>query len=170
MLKKIDLREKLKNISLVDAEYSKTVVNKLQNLIKDKIVCTYIPLENEININMHLKGQSELSTTCIKDGEIKICIYEEPFEKNSFNVYQPINLKIIDKVDIFLVPGVGFDKKGTRLGKGSGIYDQLLANHLNSTFIGITDKNHILEEIPSENHDIQMHSLLTHDEFIDINL
>ena len=119
---------------------------------------------------MHLKGQSELSTTCIKDGEIKICIYEEPFEKNSFNVYQPINLKIIDKVDIFLVPGVGFDKKGTRLGKGSGIYDQLLANHLNSTFIGITDKNHILEEIPSENHDIQMHSLLTHDEFIDINL
>ena len=154
---------------MVDAEYSKTVVNKLQNLIKDKIVCTYIPLENEININMHLKG-SELSTTCIKDGEIKICIYEEPFEKNSFNVYQPINLKIIDKVDIFLVPGVGFDKKGTRLVRGSGIYDQLLANHLNSTFIGITDKNHILEEIPSENHDIQMHSLLTHDEFIDINL
>ena len=170
MLKKIDLREKLKNISLVDAEYSKTVVNRLQNLIKDKIVCTYIPLENEININMHLKGQSVLSTTCIKDGEIKICIYEEPFEKNSFNVYQPINLKIIDNVDIFLVPGIGFDIKGTRLGKGSGIYDQLLSKHLNSTFIGITDKNHIVNEIPFENHDIQMHSLLTHDEFIDINL
>ena len=166
----MELREKLKNISLVDANYSKTVINRLQNLIKDKIVCTYIPLENEININMHLKGQSVLSTTCIKDGEIKICIYEEPFEKNSFNVYQPINLKIIDKIDIFLVPGVGFDKKGTRLGKGSGFYDQLLADHLNSTFIGITDRNHIVEEIPFENHDIQMHSLLTHDEFIDINL
>ena len=170
MLKKIELREKLKNISLVDADFSKTVVNRLQNLIKDKIVCTYIPLDNEIDINMHLKGQSVLSTTCIKDGEIKICIYEEPFEKNSLNVYQPINLKIIDKVDIFLVPGVGFDKKGTRLGKGSGIYDQLLSAHLNSTFIGITDKNHIVEEIPFENHDIQMHSLLIHDEFIDINL
>ena len=104
------------------------------------------------------------------DGEIKICIYEEPFEKNSFNVYQPVNLKIIEKVDIFLVPGVGFDKKGTRLGKGSGIYDQLLADHLNSTFIGITDKNHIVDEIPLENHDSHMHSLLTHDEFIDINL
>ena len=98
----MELREKLKNISLVDANYSKTVINRLQNLIKDKIVCTYIPLENEININMHLKGQSVLSTTCIKDEEIKICIYEEPFEKNSFNVYQPINLKIIDKIDIFL--------------------------------------------------------------------
>ena len=170
MLEKIVLREKLKNISLVDADFSKTVVNRLQNLIKDKIVCTYIPLDNEININMHLKGQSVLSTTCIKDGEIKICIYEEPFEKNSLNVYQPINLKIIDKVDIFLVPGVGFDKKGTRLGKGSGIYDKLLSNYLNSTFIGVTDKNHIVDHIPFENHDIQMHGLLIHDDFIDINL
>ena len=170
MLEKIELRKKLKNVSLVNAEYSKTVISRLQNIIKDKIVCTYIPLENEININMYLKGQSVLSTTCIKDGEIKICIYEEPFEKNSFNVYQPINLKIIDNVDIFLVPGIGFDIKGTRLGKGSGIYDQLLSEHLNSTFIGITDKNHIVNEIPFENHDIQMHSLLTHDEFIDINL
>ena len=170
MLEKIELRKKLKNISLVNADYSTAVINRLQNIIKDKIVCTYIPLENEININMYLKGQSVLSTTCIKDGEIKICIYEEPFEKNIFNVYQPINLKIIDNVDIFLVPGIGFDMNGTRLGKGSGIYDQLLSEYLKSTFIGITDKNHIVNEIPFENHDIQMHSLLTHDEFIDINL
>ena len=170
MLEKIELRKKLKNISLVNADYSTAVINRLQNIIKDKIVCTYIPLKNEININMYLKGQSVLSTTCIKDGEIKICIYEEPLEKNSFNVYQPINLKIIDNVDIFLVPGIGFDIKGTRLGKGSGIYDQLLSEYLKSTFIGITDKNHIVNEIPFENHDIQMHSLITHDEFIDINL
>ena len=170
MLKKIDLRKKLKEISLVNADYSHMVIDRLQNIIKDKIVCTYIPLENEVNINMHLKGQSVLATTCIQDGEIKICIYEEPLEKNSFNVFQPINLKIIDKADIFLVPGIGFDKKGTRLGKGSGIYDQLLTNHLNSTFIGITDKNHIVNKIPSESHDIQMHSLITHDEFIEVDL
>jgi len=81
MLEKIELRKKLKNISLVNDEYSQLVIDKLQNTIKDKIVCTYLPLENEININMHLKGQSVLSTTCLQDEEIKICIYEEPFEK-----------------------------------------------------------------------------------------
>ena len=80
------------------------------------------------------------------------------------------NLKIIDKVDIFLVPGLGFDKKGTRLGKGRGIYDQLLSRYSKSTFIGITDKNHLINEIPSESHDIQMHSLITHDEFIEVDL
>jgi hypothetical protein len=84
MLKKIELRKKLKEISLVNADYSHMVIDRLQNIIKDKIVCTYIPLENEVNINMHLKGQSVLATTCIQDGEIKICIYEEPLEKNSF--------------------------------------------------------------------------------------
>ena len=170
MLEKIELRKKLKEISMVNAEYTQIVIDKLQNVIKDKIVCTYIPLENEVNINMHLKGQSVLATTCLEDGEIKICIYEEPLEKNSFNVFQPTNLKLIDKVDIFLVPGVGFDKKGTRLGKGRGIYDQLLSHHSKSTFIGITDKNHLINEIPSESHDILMHSLITHDEFIDIFL
>ena len=170
MLEKIELRKKLKKISLVKAEYTRSVIDRLQKVIKNKIVCTYIPLENEININMHLKGQSVLATTCLEEGEIKICIYEEPLEKNSFNVFQPINLKIIDKVDIFLVPGLGFDTKGTRLGKGRGIYDQLLSRHSKSTFIGITDKNHLINDIPFESHDIQMHSLITHDEFIDILL
>ena len=170
MLEKIELRRKLKNISLVNRDHSQTVIDRLQNVIKDKVVCTYIPLENEVNINMHLKGQSALATTCLQNGVIKICILEEPLEKNSFNVYQPINLKNIEKVDIFLVPGLGFDKKGTRLGRGSGIYDQLLSQHLNSTFIGITDKNHLVNEIPSESHDIKMHILITHDEFIEVDL
>ena len=170
MLEKIELRKKLKEVSLVNAEYTQIVIDRLQKVIKNKIVCTYIPLENEININMHLKGQSVLATTCLEDGEIKICIYEEPLEKNNFNVFQPTNLKIIDKVDIFLVPGLGFDTRGTRLGKGRGIYDQLLSRHSTSTFIGITDKNHLLKEIPSESHDIHMHSLIIHDEFIDVIL
>ena len=170
MLEKIELRKKLKEVSLVNAEYTQIVIDRLQKVIKNKIVCTYIPLENEININMHLKGQSVLATTCLEDGELKICIYEEPLEKNSFNVFQPTNIKIIDKVDIFLVPGLGFDTRGTRLGKGRGIYDQLLSRHSTSTFIGITDKNHLVNEIPSESHDIKMHSLITHDEFIEIDI
>ena len=76
MIEKKELRKKLINISLVNAEHSQNVIEKLQNTIRDKIVCTYVPLENEININMYLKGQALLSTTCLQDEEIKICIYE----------------------------------------------------------------------------------------------
>ena len=37
MLEKIELRKKLKNISLVNAEHSQNVIEKLQNIIRDKI-------------------------------------------------------------------------------------------------------------------------------------
>ena len=36
MLEKIELRKKLKEISLVNAEYSQMVIDRLQSVIKDK--------------------------------------------------------------------------------------------------------------------------------------
>ena len=170
MLEKIELRTKLKSISMVDAVHDASVINRLNEIIKDKIVCTYVPIKNEININTYLYEQALLTTTCVTDKNIKVCVYEEPLGKNKYNVYQPINIKFIEKVDIFLVPGVGFDNKGTRLGKGSGIYDNLLSKFPNSIYFGITDRHHLVEHIPYESHDISMHGLITHDEIIEINL
>ena len=170
MLEKIELRRKLNTISMVNSLHNNSVISELQEIIKNKIVCTYIPLENEININDYLTTQALLTTTCIVDNETKVCVYEEPLEKNKYNVYQPINRKFIDVVDVFLVPGVGFDLKGTRLGKGSGIYDQILSKFSDSIFFGVTDRHHIVEHIPSEFHDISMNGLITHDEIIFIDL
>jgi len=170
MIEKKELRTKLKAVSLVNSDYDTNVIEKLRDIIKNKIVCTYIPIENEININDYLTTQALLTTTCVIDGKTNVCIYEKPLEKNKYNVYQPMNVKIIDKVDIFLVPGIGFDTEGTRLGKGSGIYDRLLSRFSNSIFLGITDRNHLVENIPYEAHDIPMHGLITHDEFIEIDL
>ena len=170
MLEKIELRRKLNTISMVNSLHNNSIISELQDIIKNKIVCTYIPLENEININDYLTTQALLTTTCIVDNETKVCVYEEPLEKNKYNVYQPINRKFIDVVDVFLVPGVGFDLKGTRLGKGSGIYDQILSKFSDSIFFGITDRHHIVEHIPSEFHDISMNGLITHDEIIFIDL
>ena len=170
MLKKIELRTKLKAISMVNTEYDIGVINKLHKIIEDKIVCTYVPLENEININEYLTTQAVLTTTCAVDNKIKVCIYEEPLEKNKYNVYQPKNLDFINKVDIFLVPGLGFDYQGTRLGKGSGVYDKLLSEYPDSLYFGVTDNLHLVDYIPYETHDIQMHGLITHEEFIDIKI
>jgi 5-formyltetrahydrofolate cyclo-ligase len=170
MLEKIELRRKLNTISMVNSLHNNSVISELQDIIKNKIVCTYIPLENEININDYLTTQALLTTTCIVDNESKVCVYEEPLEKNKYNVYQPINRKFIDVVDVFLVPGVGFDLKGTRLGKGSGIYDQILSKFSDSIFFGVTDRHHIVEHIPSEFHDISMNGLITYDEIIFIDL
>jgi len=170
MLEKIELRLKLKAISMVNSEYDTSVLTKLNDIIKNKTICTYIPLQNEININGYLSTHSLLTTTCVVNEEIKICKYDEPLEKNKYNVYQPKKLKIVDSADIFLVPGIGFDINGRRLGRGGGIYDQLLSKFPNSIFLGVTDRNHLVECIPHEIHDISMDGLITHDEFIEINI
>ncbi len=170
MLEKIELRLKLKAISMVNSDYDPRVLTKLNDIIKNKIVCTYIPLQNEININDYLTSHSLLTTTCVVNEETKICKYDKPLEKNKYNVYQPKNLEIIDSADIFLVPGIGFDINGRRLGRGGGIYDQFLSKFPDSIFIGVTDRNHLVEYIPHELHDISMDGLITHDEFIEINI
>ena len=45
-----------------------------------------------------------------------------------------------------------------------------IALTIHSIFLGITDKNHLVEYIPHELHDISMDGLITHDEFIEINI
>ena len=170
MLEKIELRRKLNTISMVNSLHNNSVISELQDIIKNKIVCTYIPLENEININDYLTTQALLTTTCNVHNETKVCVYEEPLEKNKYNVYQPIDIKIIDRADVFLVPGIGFDIKGRRLGRGGGIYDQLLSKFTDSIFLGITDNNHLVDYIPHEIHDINMDGLIIHDEIIEINI
>ena len=73
MLEKIELRLKLKAISMVNSDHDPRVLTKLNDIIKNKIVCTYIPLQNEININDYLTSHSLLTTTCVVNEETKIC-------------------------------------------------------------------------------------------------
>ena len=170
MVLKNKLREKLKSVPYSHATFSKIVLNEINNLIKNKTVCTYIPLPSEINCNKYLSNSELLTTTCLVENKFSICELTEPYEKNKYGIYQPVKINFVHNIDIFFVPGLGFDIKGTRLGRGRGIYDFILSKYLDSIFIGITDENHICKSIPIEDHDIQMNALVTPKRFIPINL
>lgn len=51
------------------------------------------------------------------------------FEKNEYNIPEPVNGEIIaaGKIDLVLVPLLAFDEKGYRLGYGKGFYDRFLS-------------------------------------------
>jgi 5-formyltetrahydrofolate cyclo-ligase len=85
-----------------------------------------------------------------------------------FGIREPIaSCPRIDKddVDLFIVPGRAFDLHGNRLGHGAYYYDTLLAGVIKPK-IGLAYEWQIVNEIPTEPHDIQMDFVVTEDRLI----
>jgi 5-formyltetrahydrofolate cyclo-ligase len=66
----------------------------------------------------------------------------------------------LNQLDLALVPGVGFDLSGCRLGRGKGFYDRLLGQ-VPGHKCGLAFDWQIVKEIPWEPHDIRLNSILT---------
>lgn len=66
----------------------------------------------------------------------------------------------LNRLDLTLVPGLGFDARGQRLGRGKGHYDRLLAGFTGMK-IGVAFDFQIVAEVPREPHDIALDAVVT---------
>ncbi len=67
-----------------------------------------------------------------------------------------------DQIDLILVPGLGFDRKGVRLGRGGGFYDRYLAQpEVRAARCGVLFDCQLVESVPAEPHDIHVGWLAT---------
>jgi 5-formyltetrahydrofolate cyclo-ligase len=64
------------------------------------------------------------------------------------------------KIDLILVPGVAFDLRGNRLGRGKGFYDRLLEN-FRGMKCGVGFDEQIISEVPVESHDAPLDFIFT---------
>ena len=61
-----------------------------------------------------------------------------------------------------IVPGLAFDLRGHRLGRGAGVYDRFLASLPPTTLrIGVIPEALVAPELPVEPHDVPMHWVVT---------
>ena len=77
--------------------------------------------------------------------------------------------KRVDPVDLDLVmvPGVGFDERGARMGHGKGYYDKLLVGvRPDCPLVAPIFECQLFDEIPVGEHDVFMDSLVTEDRVI----
>ena len=73
----------------------------------------------------------------------------------------------LESVDLFCVPGILFDRRGRRLGRGRGHFDRLLAHaRTDAVRVGCSYADRVVEELPEESWDILMHVVVTEREVI----
>ncbi len=65
-------------------------------------------------------------------------------------------------LDLVMVPGVAFDRRGGRVGHGKGYYDRLLARLRPETLAAaVAFECQVFAEVPMGPHDVPMHRLIT---------
>lgn len=92
----------------------------------------------------------------------------EPLNQGSYGIFEPHPDSPTlqpEEVDLILVPAVGCDVRGYRLGYGGGFYDRLLssAEWVSKPTIGIMFEFAYLPQLPVDPWDKPLHSICTED-------
>ncbi len=67
----------------------------------------------------------------------------------------------LEAIELIIVPGVAFDRKGNRMGRGRGFYDRLLKTTPKALKIGVAYDFQMLDSIPVEPFDVKMDRIIT---------
>ena len=148
--------------------------NIIPNLESTKYIHSYIPLPGEVDIwqSLHylMAQQKRIFVPKILLGiqmrDLLLNDYQQ-LVSGKFGVCYPFpQIEYWGSYDAILVPGLGFDRSGNRIGFGPGYYDRFLSRHKSALLIGICYHWQLLDMIPSQFHDISMDMIVTEEEVI----
>jgi 5-formyltetrahydrofolate cyclo-ligase len=67
----------------------------------------------------------------------------------------------VSSIDVFVVPGLAFDRSGARVGWGRGYYDRTLAAAPDQLRVGYCFDCQLVPEVPRDRGDLLMHVIVT---------
>lgn len=164
--KYIEIRKQIKN----KEDKSKNIINKIINHQKykeAKVVACYCSLKDEACLDKLIihawENGKVVVVPKVKGNTMEF--YEiksmDDLEIQCFGIREPRHDFVFDKhkIDLLLVPGVAFDRKGNRMGFGKGYYDRYLVE-LNTYKIGICFREQMDDNIPTDVFDIKMDEII----------
>jgi len=147
---------------------------ELDEVRKAKIISTYIGKEDEVQTTDIIQKSWVAGKTVIVpvvDADRASIYFSElsdlnHLQKGHYDILEPLPEKIsvssLTSADVIIVPGVGWDSRGHRLGHGLGFYDRALENVPDqSTIVGLAFEWQVLESIPMESHDRSVDLIVT---------
>ncbi|MBR9699428.1 5-formyltetrahydrofolate cyclo-ligase [Candidatus Woesearchaeota archaeon] len=148
---------------------SSAIIKRLQedpDFQKAKKVMFFVSYNNEVYTHDIIKEtlkEKEVFVPKMKAG-IKCCILRafDDMELSSVGILEPPVCEALDiaDMDVIIVPGVVFDRKGHRIGFGKGFYDELLRGFAGKK-IGLAYDFQIIDEIPKDDWDVQLDKVIS---------
>ncbi|QNN22561.1 5-formyltetrahydrofolate cyclo-ligase [Planctomycetales bacterium ZRK34] len=136
-------------------------------------VMLYLPLTGEVDtrpIALRAWQDDKTVTVPLISHEQKHMIpvtlrsFEEPMNLDHLGVRSPRTGEPmpISMIDLVLVPGLGFDRNGRRLGRGAGFFDRFLARpDFGGVVCGVAFDEQVVDELPTDVHDVSMQMIVT---------
>lgn len=139
-------------------------------------VMAYIDVRTEVRTRQYLptllgSGKRIVVPYCV-DRELELFLLESMDEVaiGMYKILEPqeelrrlpakrVNVK---ELDLIMVPGVAFDRRGARMGHGFGYYDKLLEHaRADTPLVALAFECQLFPEIPTQGHDIFMDQIIT---------
>jgi 5-formyltetrahydrofolate cyclo-ligase len=161
-------------------ELSRRIVAKffgLEEYRAARTVLLYLDVRAEVRTRHDLpsalaSGKRIVVPWCNDDGQLEL-FHLEHVDELSVGMYKileprlelrllPAKQVAVTELDVVMVPGVAFDRRGARMGHGKGYYDKLLENVRPDTpVVALAFECQLFPEIPNEPHDVFMDKILT---------
>lgn len=151
------------------AQSSSAVFEKIEALpefIAAKSVLLYWSLPDELPTHSFIVKwckQKQMLLPMVKGDKmlIKPFTSTDELRKSDMGIWEPETQKeYMRQIDLVIAPGIAFDKKKNRLGRGKGYYDKYF-NGKKVTKIGVCYDFQLLENIPVEPFDVKMDMVIT---------
>ena len=189
MTNKKELRRHLLTVrSRLSSEYKKECSDIISGKViqqseyqEAKTVMFYMPVRGEVDVlpafqAALLSGKRVILPKTEKE-EKSIRCYEvkglKDLEKGAYGILEPEESKCreigFQEVDLVIVPGVGFDVSGFRLGYGGGYYDRLLSRSPGVSRMGVAYDEQIVADVMPEPHDSMMDCLISPKKILEFN-
>lgn len=132
-----------------------------------KTVMIYYPIHHEVDLRHLVKLFADEktfllpATTSKKHMEVRQYVKGEPLKRGRFGIPEPKTPAWNGPIDLILTPGVAFDKKCHRVGRGGGYYDRFLKRYRDAKKVGVCYDFQLHTEVPHGWFDVPMQGVVT---------
>jgi 5-formyltetrahydrofolate cyclo-ligase len=168
---KAEWRQRMRALPVPTPEESRRVTDQVAELLverRPRTVLTYLAMTGEVDLG-ELPGRLPhirwVVTRTPEHGNLTVHPLDATLERHRLGFLQPAaSAAVVDpeEIEVALIPGVAFDRRGVRLGRGKGHFDRFLSRlRPDALRVGITLDRYLVAELPAEAHDARVQMLAT---------